>query len=313
MRQTDARSLMDSGLHGVELAVALALWSFADDSGRCWPALRSLCRRSGWRERAVQRALRSLQACGVLSVHHVPVRVTPTYVLHVAALPACAEPVADLEPEADGGCLLDTPGVSHAPPVSVVHPPVSVVHPNPPENPPENPPQNPPEKILSATPTQERLKPERVKRAAEAAQLLALLDGLRLMRHRGRKLSESTWVPKLEKALAKRSAQSIIDGYVWMLRSPQAAFLRGEDGRGTTDYTVDFSTCLAHPEYADRRRWKGNEGPLQPELDRWEAAVAAGEPEPEWVARWAAVDQFAADRARSRMQPMEDGDYDEIF
>jgi len=169
------------------------------------------------------------------------------------------------------------------------------------------------EQILSATPTQERPKPEKVKRAAEAAQLLALLDALRLMRHRGRKLSEGTWVPKLEKALAKRSAQSIVDGYVWMLRSPQAAFLRGEDGRGTTDYTVDFSTCLAHPEYADRRRWKGSEGPLQPELDRWEAALAAGEPEPAWVERWAAVDAFAADRARARMQPMEDGDYDEIF
>lgn len=169
------------------------------------------------------------------------------------------------------------------------------------------------EQILSATPTQERPKPEKVKRAAEAAQLLALLDALRLMRHRGRKLSEGTWVPKLEKALAKRSAQSIVDGYVWMLRSPQAAFLRGEDGRGTTDYTVDLSTCLAHPEYADRRRWKGSEGPLQPELDRWEAALAAGEPEPAWVERWAAVDGFAADRARARMQPMEDGDYDEIF
>jgi hypothetical protein len=169
------------------------------------------------------------------------------------------------------------------------------------------------DKILSATPTQERPKPEKVKRAAEAAQLLALLDALRLLRHRGRKLSEGTWVPKLEKALAKRSAQSIVDGYVWMLRSPQAAFLRGEDGRGTTDYTVDFSTCLAHPEYADRRRWKGNEGPLQPEMDQWEAAIAAGEQEPAWVERWAAVDGFAADRARSRMQPMEDGDYDEIF
>jgi hypothetical protein len=169
------------------------------------------------------------------------------------------------------------------------------------------------EQILSATPTQERPKPEKVKRAAEAAQLLALLDALRLMRHRGRKLSEGTWVPKLEKALAKRSAQSIVDGYVWMLRSPQAAFLRGEDGRGTTDYTVDFSTCLAHPEYADRRRWKGSEGPLQPELDQWEAALASGEQEPAWVERWAAVDGFAADRARSRMQPMEDGDYDEIF
>lgn len=308
MRQLDARTLMDSDLEGVELATALALWSFADDSGRCWPSLRSLCRRAGWSERTVQRALRALEATGLLTAHYVPERVTPTYVLHLAAL------------KVEGGCQSDTPGVTETPPVSGWHPPVSERHPpvsgwhpNPPENPPENPPLNPPDKILSATPTQERPKPEKVKRAAEAAQLLALLDALRLMRHRGRKLSEGTWVPKLEKALAKRSAQSIVDGYVWMLRSPQAAFLRGEDGRGTTDYTVDFSTCLAHPEYADRRRWKGSEGPLQPELDQWEAALAAGEPEPAWVERWAAVDGFAADRARARRQPMEDGDYDEIF
>jgi len=173
MRQTDARAIMDSGLDGVELAVALALWSFADDSGRCWPALRSLCRRSGWRERAVQRALRSLEAAQVLTVHHLPTRVTPTYVLHLASLPACAEAAADDDALADvveGGCLIDTPGARETPPVSVVHPPVhvvhppvsnrhppvsnrhppvSVVHPNPSENPPENPPLNPPDKSMS--------------------------------------------------------------------------------------------------------------------------------------------------------------------
>ena len=114
MRQTDARAIMDSGLDGVELAVALALWSYADDSGRCWPALRSLCRRSGWRERAVQRALRSLEAAGVLSVHHVPVRVTPTYVLHVAGLPAGAEVVADGVSTCPIGALLVVDGMQQA-------------------------------------------------------------------------------------------------------------------------------------------------------------------------------------------------------
>jgi len=159
------------------------------------------------------------------------------------------------------------------------------------------------EQVLSAAPTQERPKSEKTKRAEEAKQLLATLDELRRMRHKGRGLSEGTWAPKLERALAKRSAQSIVDGYVWMLRSPSAAFLRGEDGRGTTDYTVDFSTCLAHPEYADRRKWKGPEAPLRSELDAWAAAVDQGQPVPDWVERWAQADRFAYARHSERLTP----------
>jgi len=303
MRQTDARAIMDSGLDGVELAVALALWSFADDSGRCWPALRSLCRRSGWRERAVQRALRSLEAAQVLTVHHVPTRVTPTYVLRLASLPACAE-VADDDAPADvveGGCLIDTPGARETPPVSVVHPPVhvvhppvsnrhppvSVVHPNPSENPPENPPLNPPDKSMSgaAAPSPagagqlsllsgqvEPSKPARPSRAArevEAAEdLLRRLDAMRLDRHRGgRPLKPETGLPEVRRALERQTAQEVIDGWTWMLRSPEAAWHRAEDGKGTQDRTKDLKALLAHPEYAERRSWRGLEGAHEHDLE----------------------------------------------
>jgi hypothetical protein len=293
MRQTDARTIMDSGLDGVELAVALALWSFADDSGRCWPALRSLCRRSGWRERAVQRALRSLEAAQVLTVHHVPSRVTPTYVLHLASLPACAEAAADDDAPADvveGGCLIDTPGARETPPVSVVHPPVhvvhppvsnrhppvSVVHPNPPVNPPENPSLNPPDKntpgAVAPSPAGagqlpllggegKPVKPSKATREVEAAEsLLATLDAMRLERHRGgRPLKPETWLPQVRRALKRQSPQEVIDGWTWMLRSPEAAWHRGEDGKSNVDRTRDLSALLAHPEYAERRSWRGLE------------------------------------------------------
>lgn len=290
MRQTDARAIMDSGLDGVELAVALALWSFADDSGRCWPALRSLCRRSGWRERAVQRSLRALEAAGVLTVHHVPGRVTPTYVLRLAELPACADAAGESDAPADvveEGCTTDTPGARETPPVSVVHPPVhvvhppvsirhppvSVVHPNPSWNPPENPPSNPPDKSMSAPPpaaaaaqpslfsgqVEEPSKPRRPTPSQladeAAADLLRRLDAMRLQRHpTGRALSAQTWVPKLRTALRRQSAQEVIDGWTWVLRSPEAAWHRGEE-RGGTDRTRDLALVLAHPEYAARRTW----------------------------------------------------------
>ena len=312
MRQTDARAIMDSGLDGVELAVALALWSYADDSGRCWPALRSLCRRSGWRERAVQRALRSLEAAGVLSVHHVPVRVTPTYVLHVAGLPAGAEVVADgvADDVAEGGRTTDTPGARETPPVSVVHPPVSnrhppvshvhppvsVVHPNPSENPPEKPPLNPPDKSTSASPPpaagaaqlsllsgavdEVKPKPPKPTKAAReveaAADLLARLDAMRLERHPGgRPLRPETWLPEVRRALRRQTPQGVLDGWTWLLRSPDAAWHRGED-RGGQDRTRDLKLLVAHPEYADRRTWRGLEAGHEHDIEQREPeAIAA--------------------------------------
>lgn len=325
MRQTDARAIMDSGLDGVELAVALALWSFADDSGRCWPALRSLCRRSGWRERAVQRSLRALEAAGVLTVHHVPGRLTPTYVLRLAELPACADAAGEADaPDdvAEGGCTTDTPGVSHAPPVSnrhppvhVVHPPVSnrhppvsVVHPNPPWNPPWNPPLNPPEQEhMSAAPPaagaaqfsllggqveepSKSRKPTAAERAeAEALALFERLEALRLTRHQGALgLKSKTWAPRCKTALSKHAAQDFIDAMMWVLHDPGAAFLRGEERGGGPDRTVDLSLVLRHPEYALRRSWWGAQAPTPEELAEAEAAHAEGRPPPAWVERRAA-------------------------
>jgi hypothetical protein len=321
MRQTDARAIMDSGLDGVELAVALALWSFADDSGRCWPALRSLCRRSGWRERAVQRSLRALEAAGVLTVHHVPGRVTPTYVLRLAELPACADAAGESDAPADvveEGCTTDTPGARETPPVSVVHPPVhvvhppvsirhppvSVVHPNPSWNPPENPPSNPPDKSMSAPPppagagqpllfggqVEEPVKPRRPSAAeraqAEAAALFERLEALRLTRHKGALgLKPATWTPRCKTALSKYPAQDFIDSMMWTLHDPGAAFLRGEERGGGPDRTVDLSLVLRHPEYALRRSWWGAQAPTPEELAEAEAAHAEGRPPPAWVER----------------------------
>jgi hypothetical protein len=136
---------------------------------------------------------------------------------------------------------------------------------------------------------------EKTARAEEARRLMARLEALRLTRHKGSGLTERVWLPKLTAALGRRSAQSIVDGYVWALRSPGGAFVRGEDGRGTTDYTRDYATLLAKPEYADRRSWRGREGPLTEELAAWREAAAAGRPAPEWVQRWRAADRSACE------------------
>jgi hypothetical protein len=318
MRQLDARTLMDSDLEGVELATALALWSFADDSGRCWPSLRSLCRRAGWSERTVQRALRALEATGLLTAHYVPERVTPTYVLHLAAL------------KVEGGCQSDTPGVTETPPVSERHPPVSgwhppvserhppvsVWHPNPPENPPENPPLNPSEESMSAAPTKRRRKAQATaeptaptaeptaptaeptaptaeptaptaaqRERSEAEHCFARLEELRLSRHAGgRGLSAAVWVPKVRTVLAKVPAQDLYDAMVWLLHDPAAAWHRGEDSRNpSADRTVDLACILRHPEYALRRTWTGAQAPTPAEL----AEQRPDQPAPAWVQRQA--------------------------
>jgi hypothetical protein len=144
-------------------------------------------------------------------------------------------------------------------------------------------------------PVKVRPPAEKTARAEEARRLMARLEALRLTRHKGRGLTEKTWLPKLTAALAKRSAQSIVDGYVWLLRSPGAAFQRGEDGKGGTDYTQDYATLLAHSAYADRRSWRGREGPLTEELADWREAAAAVRPAPEWVQRWRAADRAACE------------------
>lgn len=114
----------------------------------------------------------------------------------------------------------------------------------------------------------EKRRPSAAERAtAEAEDLLRRLDALRLQRHpSGRPLKAATWVPKLRAALKRQSAQEIIDGWTWVLRSPEAAWHRGE-ARGGADRTRDLVLVLGHPEYAERRTWRGMEGPHEHDLE----------------------------------------------
>lgn len=47
--------------------VALALGDMADDEGLCWPAVSTICRKTGQSERTVQGAIRELEHCGALA------------------------------------------------------------------------------------------------------------------------------------------------------------------------------------------------------------------------------------------------------
>ncbi len=59
---------MDSGLKGSDLAVAVAIWSYSDRHGRCWPAVASLVTRSGVSRTAVLDALKRLECGGVVTL-----------------------------------------------------------------------------------------------------------------------------------------------------------------------------------------------------------------------------------------------------
>ena len=122
----------------------------------------------------------------------------------------------------------------------------------------------------SASPPEsaEKRRPTAAERAtAEAEDLLRRLDALRLQRHpSGRPLKAETWVPKLRTALKRQSAQEVIDGWTWVLRSPEAAWHRGE-ARGGTDRTRDLALVLGHPEYAARRTWRGLEAAHEHDLE----------------------------------------------
>ena len=82
----------------------------------------------------------------------------------------------------------------------------------------------------------------------------------------GRPLKPETWLPEVRRALRRQTAQEVLDGWTWLLRSPDAAWHRGEDGKGT-DRTRDLKLLIAHPEYAERRTWRGLEGPHEHDLE----------------------------------------------
>jgi hypothetical protein len=126
--------------------------------------------------------------------------------------------------------------------------------------------------------TESPRKPSATDRERAAAEdLLARLDAMRLERHAGgRALRVETWLPRMRRALRQQSAQEWIDGWTWVLRSPEAAWHRGEE-RGSPDRTRDLAMLLAHPEYAARRTWRGLEGPHGHDI---EARPAEAVPEP---------------------------------
>jgi len=120
-------------------------------------------------------------------------------------------------------------------------------------------------------------KPSKAAREVEAAaDLLARLDAMRLERHPGgRPLRPETWLPEVRRALRRQTPQAVIDGWTWLLRSPDAAWHRGED-RGGQDRTRDLKLLIAHPEYADRRTWRGLEASHEHDIEQREPeAIAA--------------------------------------
>ena len=55
-------------LPAVEKSVLISLADQANDQGVCWPSIQTICNRTCYAERAVQKALRSLEARGLLNV-----------------------------------------------------------------------------------------------------------------------------------------------------------------------------------------------------------------------------------------------------
>ena len=121
----------------------------------------------------------------------------------------------------------------------------------------------------------------------EGEELWRRLERLRLERLQQlgklqRKLKAEIWIPKVRAAAKRWGAGTIYDGWVWLLRSSEAAWHRGEDGRGP-DRTADYGTLLGHPDYGSRRSWRGLEGPTEDELE--EGRLSDGRSEPDWKRR----------------------------
>jgi hypothetical protein len=121
----------------------------------------------------------------------------------------------------------------------------------------------------------------------EGEELWRRLERLRLERLQQlgklqRRLKAEIWIPKVRAAAKRWGAGTIYDGWVWLLRSSEAAWHRGEDGRGP-DRTADYGTLLGHPDYGSRRSWRGLEGPTEDELE--EGRLSDGSSEPDWKRR----------------------------
>jgi DNA-binding transcriptional MocR family regulator len=92
---------VEPGLSGVATAVLRDLADRANESGVCWPSIRTIVADTKFCERAVRNALRQLEQQHLLSVHQIPGR-SSRYVLKVAVQPRHEMP--------------DTPAPDAAPP-----------------------------------------------------------------------------------------------------------------------------------------------------------------------------------------------------
>lgn len=274
--------------------------------GVAWPGLSTLCVWASCSRSTAQAARAELLAAGLLVAvergeQAMRCRIDTDA---LASWPAGERPAQRERTPAqaeDGGCRLPAPVPDTGTPAGNRHrgvPPVGIggaasrqggvpvigTEPSS-DNPPHEPSTNNPPQLLSAAPppagagqrslfggqVEQPVKPRRPTPSqladAEAADLLQRLDAMRLQRHPGgRPLSLTTWLPKLRTALKRQSAQEVIDGWTWVLRSPEAAWHRGEE-RGGADRTRDLALVLAHPEYAARRTWRGLEAAHEHDIE----------------------------------------------
>lgn len=67
-----AAAVFDTRLGNADVRVLCALGTFADKSGKCWPATTTLAEKLGISDRRVRSCLRKLETCGHLSTEHRP-------------------------------------------------------------------------------------------------------------------------------------------------------------------------------------------------------------------------------------------------
>ena len=92
-----------------QLLVLLALADHADDHGRCWPSISRLARKARMSERTVQRAVRSMQSDGWLTIcEQAGQRGANLYIIHNPT-PVSVSPPSK---RTRGGCQNERKGVS---------------------------------------------------------------------------------------------------------------------------------------------------------------------------------------------------------
>ena len=264
-------------------------------AGLAWPGLQTLATWASCSRSTAQQARAELLALGILvaverSEHAVKVRLDTTALQAwtstepgAVSRQGAATRHGGVPPAGTGGAVSRHGGV----------PPAGT------EPSSENPPKQPSIENLGGADapalSQEKKSRRQIGEEDEAQALFRRLERLRADKEAeqgrtARPSSEALWMPKLRKALKTfGSPGAVEDAWVWMLRSPAAAWHRGEDGKGP-DRTADYATLLNHQVYATRRSWKGPDGPTKMELEEaaeWRAGD--GRPEPTWLGRMRAA------------------------